>query len=182
SGPIHDDPDYDKLIPIMEKSVRFGLTGSAKYTGPNPGNGAVPFTDYDPDTPGDDPYPYLSENPDMNGTLHDVFTVDTKSDWPEPRWGRAMQGSWQAGRLEIVFPTDQPFSKIWVLPSWMYTIKTDVNQDFVRNIADVSTVAYADGTSPGDTWWQFAADYDGNDFIDGLDLVPVSADYGKPIP
>ncbi len=91
--------------------------------------------------------------------------------------------SWQAERLEIVFPLDQPYSKIWTLPSRMYPYATDINQDGLRNIADISIVSYAIGAAPGDARWQFAADYPTKDrYVDGNDLTRVSYDFGRPIP
>jgi len=175
----------DEMVPLIEKTYRpHAITGKFKYTGPNPGNKwpVSNFTDYDPDTPGDQPYPYLAENPTMMGTLHDTFLtpVELTDKW-YTGFLRALFTQWQAGRLEVVFPVDQAYSKIWALPSWMYPYATDVNQDALRTITDIAIVSYAIGTSPGDGRWQFVADYTGNRFIDGDDLTPVAFDYGKPV-
>lgn len=148
SGPLHDDPDYDNLIPILEATNRHGIVGWFKYT-PN----------------------------------HDMWTnpfVDAAT-WPTG-YTRSMQGSWQAGRLEAVFPMDQTYSKIWKIPDWMYPYPTDVNQDGSRTITDIAIVSFAIGSSPGSLRWQLVADYDDNDYIDGADLTPVAFDYGIPIP
>ena len=114
---------------------------------------------------------------------HDMWTnpfVDAAT-WPTG-YVRSLHGSWQAGRLECVFPVDQAYSKIWAIPSWMYPYPTDVNQDGKRTITDIAVVSYAIGSEPGDIRWQFVADKNDDDFIDGDDLTPVAYDYGQPIP
>ncbi len=147
-GPLHADPDYDKLIPILEATNRHGIVGWFKYT-----------------------------------SIHDMWTnpfLDAAT-WPTG-YTRAMQGSWQAGRLEAVFPMDQTYSKIWKIPNWMYPYPTDVNQDGTRNIADIAIVSFAIGSVPGDLRWQLVADVNDDDTVDGSDLTPVAFDYGQPIP
>ncbi len=148
SGPLHDDPDYDNLIPILEATNRHGVVGWFKYT-----------------------------------TYHDMWTnpFADHATWPTGHT-RALQGSWQAGRLECVFPVDQPYSKMWKIPDWMYPYPTDVNQDGKRTITDIAIVSFAIGSVPGDLRWQLVADKDDNDYIDGDDLTPVAFDYGIPIP
>ncbi len=178
--PPANQAEYDLLIPIMEKTNRASLTGQFKYTGPNPGNKGD-FTDYDPNTAGDQPYPYLADNPTMIGTLHDVYSIDMGPFWPSGTV-RALVASWQAARLEIVFPVDRPYSKIWALPSWMYPYPSDVNQDGQRTITDIAIVSYSIDTTPSDARWQFVADYDANLYIDGNDLANVAYDYYEPIP
>jgi len=175
----------DEMVPLIEKTYRPSfMVGKFKYTGPNPGNKwpTSNFTDYDPNTPGDQPYPYLAQNPTMMGTLHDVFLtpVELSSTW-STGFVRALFTQWQAGRLEVIFPVDQAYSKIWALPPWMYPYATDVNQDTKRTITDIAIVSYAIGTHPGETRWQFVADYTGNGYIDGADLTPVAFDYGKKV-
>jgi len=171
----HDWPpvnqaEYDLLIPIFEMTNRNGLTGTFKFTGPNP-------------LPGGQTYPpaFAAINPTMIGTLHDVYSIDMGPTWPTGTV-RALVASWQAERLEVVFPVDRPYSKMLALPSWMYPYPTDINQDGKRTITDIAIVSYAVGTVPGDARWQFVADYTKNLYVDGDDLTPVAFDYGKPIP
>ncbi len=178
--PPANQAEYDLLIPLMEKTDRASLTGQFKYTGPNPGNKGD-FTDYDPSVAGDQPYPFLADNPTMIGTLHDVYSVDMGPTWPTGTV-RALVAQWQAERLEIVFPVDRSYSKIWALPSWMYTYGTDVNQDGKHTITDIAIVSYAIDTTPTNARWQFVADYTKNLVIDSDDLAPVAYDYGQPIP
>jgi len=171
----HDWPpvnqaEYDLLIPINEMTSRFGLVGQFRFTGPNP-------------LPGGQTYPpaFAAINPTMMGSLHDVYSNDMGPTWPRG-YTRAMVASWQAGRLEVVFPVDRPYSKIWVVPSWMYPYTTDVNQDGKRNVVDIAAVSYAYATAPGHTRWQFVADITKNLYVDSDDLTPVAYEYGIPIP
>jgi hypothetical protein len=171
----HDWPpasqdEYDLLIPINEMTNRQSLTGTFKFTGANPfPNGQI--------------YPaaFAAINPTKMGTLHDIYSNELGPTWAGG-FTRALVASWQAARLEVVFPVDRPYSKIWALPSWMYPYPTDINQDGKRNIGDIATISYAIGTAPGDARWQFVADYNKNGFVDGSDLTPVAFDYGKPVP
>jgi len=168
--PPANQDEYDLLIPINEKTNRNGLVGKFRFTGPNP-------------LPGGQTYPaaFAAINPTMMGTLHDVYSLDLGPTWPSG-YTRALVASWQAARLEIVFPVDRPYSKMWALPSWMYPYPTDINQDGSRTITDIAIVSFAVGTRPGDARWQFVADYTKNLYVDGDDLTPVAFDYGKPIP
>jgi len=192
--PYANQAEYDLLIPVMEKTERNAVNGVFKYTGPNPGHKGD-FTDYDPDTLGDQPYPYSAINPTMKGTLHDVFSaaVDLGPTWPSSYatglgYVRALAGAWQAGRLEIVFPLDQPYSKTWGMPYWVYPYRTDLNENRQHDGTDVVMVSYAFDTKPGDPRWNSIADTDdylkplADRDVDDLDLVHVCADYGKIIP
>jgi ABC-type branched-subunit amino acid transport system substrate-binding protein len=179
--PPANQAEYDLLIPILEKTNRAGLVGQFKYTGPNPGNHGD-YSDYDPATAGDQPYPYLADNPTMMGTTHDVYSVDLGPTWPTS-YTRALVASWQAERLEIVFPVDRPYSKILALPDWMYPYPTDINQDGKHDITDIAIVSFAIDTTPTSARWQFAADYPTKDLtVDIDDLTLVAYDFGVPIP
>lgn len=168
--PYQNQDEYDLLIPINEMTERNGLVGLFKFTGSNP----LPGQTYPP--------AFAAINPTMKGTCHDVYCSDMGPTWPSGTT-RALVAAWQAGRLEIVFPVDRPYSKIWAIPSWMYPYPTDINQDGKHTITDIAIVSYAVGTSPGNARWQFVADYPTKDgLIDGNDLTPVAFDYGKPIP
>jgi len=186
--PPANQAEYDLLIPVMEKTDRNSLTGHFKYTGPNPGHKGD-FSDYDPVTADNQPYPFSAINPTMQGTLHDVYSdkADLSPYWPSG-YVRALVGSWQAGRLEVVFPVDQSYSKGWGVPYWVYPYRTDVNQNRQHDATDLVIVSYAYNTKPGDRRWNFIADTDdylkplADRDVDGDDLVRVSYDYGIPIP
>jgi hypothetical protein len=61
---------------------------------------------------------------------------------------------------------------------WM---KADLNFDGVVNILDISLVARAFGTKPGDPNWNETADLDKNGVINILDITTVARDYGKTV-
>jgi hypothetical protein len=110
-----------KLIPLIEQTDRLGVLGKFKYTGPNPS------IDFDLSTPGIQPYPYLDENPTMKGTLHDVYVDNDAltSEWPSG-YTRAQIVQWQSGRMEVVWPQDQLYSKSLRLPPWMPGVEYDI--------------------------------------------------------
>jgi len=186
----------DEMVPLIEKTDRANaITGKFKYTGPNPGNKGD-FTDYDPNTPGDQPYPYVAENPAMMGTLHDVFSNELGPEWKEG-YMRALFTQWQAGRLEVVYPLYQeirpspyppiplPYTKIFMLPRLMYPYPSDIIQVppyyGVIDIYDALTVRGAFGTRPGDPAWVYAADVVENKEIELFDALQVRADYAKHV-
>jgi len=167
--PPANQDEYDLLIPIMEMTNRDGLVGKFKYTGPNP----LPGQTY--------PAAFLAINPTKMGTLHDVYSNERGATWAGG-FTRALVASWQVGRLEVVFPVDRTYSKLWALPSWMYPYPTDVNKDGKHTITDIAIVSYAIDSIPSNARWQFVADYTEDEVIDGDDLAPVAFDYGIPIP
>jgi hypothetical protein len=61
-------------------------------------------------------------------------------------------------------------------------IPGDVNRDWVVNFTDLFTVAGAFNTVAGDPDYNPAADLDGNDVIDILDLVQVAVNFGHRSP
>ena len=60
---------------------------------------------------------------------------------------------WQTGRMEVVWPVDQYYSKPWTLPPWMYPY-SDVTYDGRVDIFDVVLIAKAFGSRPGDPNWK----------------------------
>lgn len=122
-------------------------------------------------------------------TFHDVFSNEYGATWTQ-RYVRAAWVQWQAGRLEVVWPLDQAFSKKWALPSTsgeMYPYPTDVTQEGTIDTADISAVGYAFGSKPelpsipAHPRWQFVADVDRNKVIDGADHTPVCYDFGRTV-
>ena len=180
-----DGVDARALIPYLEQTDREGVVGRFKYTGPHPTIAANPT------------------NPNKIGTLHDVFSVDFLATWPT-RYVRAMWVQWQAGRHEVVWPLDLPFSRMFVLPPKMYPYPTDVDQDGAVTGTDLMIEGYALASyavspyvegPPGSFGvahpaWQFLADAStpspvppapGTWYIDGADNVAVSFDMGKTV-
>jgi len=63
---------------------------------------------------------------------------------------------------------------------FMFAVRTaDLNKDGAVNIVDMSIVARALGSKPGDTCWNETADLDKNGIINMIDLSIVARDYGK---
>jgi Zn-dependent M28 family amino/carboxypeptidase len=58
---------------------------------------------------------------------------------------------------------------------------TDLNQDGRVNIQDITMVAVAFGSKPGDTDWNAIADLDRNGVVNILDITMVAKDYGKTL-
>jgi archaellin len=60
-------------------------------------------------------------------------------------------------------------------------LSTDLNKDWKVNIQDITIVAIAYKSRPGDPNWNSLADIDKNGVIDILDITKVAVDYGKTI-
>jgi hypothetical protein len=58
---------------------------------------------------------------------------------------------------------------------------TDLNKDGRVNIQDITMVAVAFGSKPGDADWNAVADLDKNGVVNILDITMVAKDYGKTI-
>ena len=147
-----------KLIPLIEKTDRVGTLGKFKYTGPNPFH------------PG-------------NGTLHDVYVPpDALTDtWPSG-YTRAQIAQWQAGRLEVVRPLDQPYSRKYRIPPWMYSLAdVDLNLDGKVDMADVNEAAIAFGSYCGRPNCDIEADVSGDGKVDIDDVVATAIKYGESV-
>lgn len=177
--------DNDDVIPQLEQTDRETATGFFKFTGPNPA------TDFDPATSGDQPYPYLTANPTMKGTLHDLYSSEYGSTWTEG-YSRALVAQWQNERMEVVYPEDQTYSRKWKLPPRMgevyvddtlvYSVETDLNLDGEVDIFDVVTAATAFGAKPGDPTWNIEADIVVDGVIDIFDIVRIATAFGQSAP
>jgi branched-chain amino acid transport system substrate-binding protein len=53
-----------------------------------------------------------------NGVYHDVFSNELGPTWTQS-YVRPLVVQWQAGEMKVVWPTDQPYSKEFILPPWM---------------------------------------------------------------
>jgi len=119
-------------------------------------------------------------NPDMVGTLHDVYSPDVGPTWPQG-YVRTIVGQWQAARIELVWPLDQAYTKKFRIPPWMYPLLTDLNYDGTTDIFDIVSAATAFGSYPGDLTWSFEADVNGDETIDIFDIVAIALDFGLMI-
>jgi outer membrane protein assembly factor BamB len=61
------------------------------------------------------------------------------------------------------------------------TFVTDLNKDGKVNIQDITIVAVAYGSKPGDPKWNAIADLDKNGWINIIDMTMVAKDYGKAV-
>jgi hypothetical protein len=61
------------------------------------------------------------------------------------------------------------------------TFKTDLNRDKTVNILDITIVAAAYGSKPGDPKWNALADLDKNSQVNILDVTMVARDYNKAV-
>jgi hypothetical protein len=115
---------------------------------------------------------------------HDVFCPESGSSWTQG-YVRTMIVQWRAGRMEVVYPVDQVYSKKWAIPPWMYPLQTDVNFDGRVNIMDIAIVARACtmgfGTKPGDLRWDREADLNLDNVINIIDISMVGRDWGMTV-
>lgn len=83
------------------------------------------------------------------------------------------------GNYEVYVSTT--FLRAYALQSRTYTLKIlgDVNDDGQVSLADLTTVALAYGTRPGDPRWNPLADVNGDGQVGLSDLVIVAINYGK---
>jgi hypothetical protein len=130
----------------------------------------------------------------VNGKGHDVYcsaaTLSPLSDGVV----RPLVVQWQAGRMEVVWPRDQSYSRKWIVPPWMYSLETDIaGGDMVPtgvpgysyNTPDTK-VSAPDADAIAGVWLQvppfnrLECDMQPYDhFIDLYDLSRVGMDWGK---
>jgi peptide/nickel transport system substrate-binding protein len=117
---------------------------------------------------------------DVNrSTLRMYFWNETRQEWTLEQ------------HSECVTPADIPeydgflTTKIYHLGLFALVtelwLETDLNKDGTVNIVDISIVAVAFGTKPGDENWNETADMDGNKEINIVDVSIVAMDYGKTV-
>ncbi len=109
----------DQLIPYTEKTVRMGILGRFRYTGPN-------GTLHDVFCAAD----------------------CLASTWPT-RYVRALIPQWQAGEMKVTWPQDQTYSRKFKIPPLMYPLADwDVNFDGIVDIEDIYKAALSYGAMP----------------------------------
>lgn len=129
------------------------------------------------------------------------FDYGSPTDWPYKSWRGAFEYALQHDRYYLKDPNYQEFP--WFdddgngLPTFinntevlgfpenaldlMRWLQHDINYDGIVDIKDVSKVAHAFGTIPGDAWWDRQADvFPFEDWlVDIKDVSAVSRDFGK---
>jgi hypothetical protein len=88
-------------------------------------------------------------------------------------------------RVEVTVVSDyfSPIMGDFVLtfkkPTTSGLLPTDLNEDGIVNMLDLTIVAAAFGSRPGGKNWNVAADFDGNGRINIIDVVVVAKDFGR---
>ena len=138
------------------------------------------------------------ENPAyMRMNLNGIFKFDSNHDIFSPEYGptwpvglvRSMIIQWQVqwdpgpidGRMEVVCPVDQIFSKKWAIPPWMYPLITDLTYDGKVDMRDISTAAKAFGSYPGHERWEKEADINFDNKVNMRDIGSIAKEFGTKI-
>lgn len=123
---------------------------------------------------------------------HDVFSNEYGPTWTQG-YTRAMivqyvnntaptapfNQAYKGFRKEVVSPIDQPYSRKFKIPPWIYPLADyDIYMDGKINIRDVSRVAAAFGASPGSPRWDIEADVNVDGVINIRDVAAVAAKFG----
>jgi len=92
-----------------------------------------------------------------------------------PGENKEVNGTFAAKDLNGTIPTVE-------IGGWnILRIKGDLNGDGIVNIVDVSIVAKAFGSRPGDPAWNETADMDENGVINIIDVAKVAKEFGKTL-
>lgn len=78
-------------------------------------------------------------------------------------------------------PIEGDFLLTFKKAAFSASLPTDLNEDGAVNIADLTIVAVAFGSKPGDMNWNMITDLDGNSEINILDISRVAKDFGKAV-
>jgi len=152
--------NVDTLIAAEESTNRLGVLGMFNFS--------------DLIVPGD-------------GKGHDVNVM---GDAVTPNWPSGQTRShipqWQNGKLEVVFPRDQRFSRRYLVPPWMYSLaETDVanadgfGPDGTVGVLDMGMLSNAWLTIYGVVGWNMEVDMDNNGVINIFDASRIAKDWGK---
>jgi hypothetical protein len=126
---------------------------------------------------------------------HDVYSNDMASPLHvAPTWTsgyiRAMIVQWQVqwgttpleGRMEVVCPVDQIYSKKWAIPPEMYPLVEDITYDGKVDMRDVGMAAKAFGSYPGHPRWEKEADINFDNKVDMKDIGAIARKFGTTHP
>lgn len=155
----------DALIAQFEATERTGVVGKFRYSDLVEGAG--------------------------DGKGHDVYMTDEalSPSWTEG-WVRSHIPQWQNGLLEVVWPRDQPFSRRYKVPPWMYSLaETDVagaagppfGPNGIVYYEDMGFLAAAWLTKHGVTGWNIEVDMDNNGVINIFDAGRIAKDWNKQV-
>lgn len=101
---------------------------------------------------------------------------------------RAVMIQWVAGRKEVVWPIDAPYSRMVRLPTQMYPLLTDLTgpvpwtPDGKVDIRDIAAAAKAFGSYYGSPTWNYVCDINNDGKVDIRDLAAIAKDFGKTLP
>lgn len=108
-------------------------------------------------------------------TYHDVYSNEYGPFWTEG-YTRAFFAQWNDGRMTVISPVDQLYSKRTILPMYF---KADFPPfDGKVNWEDLLDVAMAYGSALGDPGYVVDVDINGDDKIDWKDLLILALEYG----
>jgi len=124
------------------------------------------------------------------GNRHDVYcdVFCLTSRWPiTNRYVRAQIPQWQAviggGEMKVCWPQDQPYSRKYRIPPWMYTwADWDLNFDGIIDIEDIYRCALAYGSVPGHERWDLESDVNTDGIVDIEDIYAIALRYGRMAP
>jgi parallel beta-helix repeat protein len=66
-----------------------------------------------------------------------------------------------------------------LMNAYAFALATDLNKDGKVNIVDITLIAQAFSSSPGDARWNPICDLDHNDVVNIVDITMVAKDFGK---
>jgi hypothetical protein len=134
------------------------------------------------------------ERSGLNGRFRYTSNHDVFSNEPGPIWTqgfvRAMMVQWQVqwsgatpigGRMEVVCPVDQAYSKKWAIPPTMYPLVEDITYDGRVDMRDVGAAARAFGTYPGHARWEKEADINFDNVCDMRDIGAIARKFGTSV-
>jgi hypothetical protein len=116
--------------------------------------------------------------------VHDIFCNSFGPTWEGALNGyvRAHTCQWLDGRLEDVCPINLPYSKIYCLPPWMYTLIWDITYDAYVGVDDVVGAAENFGAEPGTPRWDHRSDVTFDDYVGVDDIVEIAEHFGSEWP
>jgi branched-chain amino acid transport system substrate-binding protein len=127
-------------------------------------------------------------------SLHDVFTNEPGPVWTQG-YVRSFLSQWvteptQYVGQNVVSPVDQPFSRRFQLPEWMYPISSDLNFDGIVDITDATMLAGVFGSGPEAdppdmVKWLTSNGLESDVVVDGVidifDAIALAGEFGSEI-
>ena len=126
----------------------YGLKDFVETTG-------ITWTDFQNSTKFADEFEDSPERVGLSGkfkftSTHDVYCNELNSTWTQG-YVRPFVVQWQAGRKEVIWPSDQHYSEEFGIPSWMLNTPVGTNVTVTDPIADV-TITFSETTTVGTTY------------------------------